>query len=95
MCKNKENDGKIGGRKEMIWQDIIFAIGSFVFVLALLPSIFGKNKPDMKTSLMTFLVLCAFVGCYITLGFWVSVVSGSLTAICWLILFAQKVKQCV
>ena len=75
----------------MSWQDIIFAFGSFVFVLALLPSIFGPHKPDIRTSATTFLVLMMFVGCYVSLHYWLSVISGGLTTVCWMVLFIQKV----
>jgi len=74
----------------MVWQDWIFTIGSFIFSFALIPAIGTKEKPPIKTSLTTFLVLCAFICCYASLGFWVSVISGGTTAICWFILFLQK-----
>lgn len=74
----------------MIWQDIVFTVGSFIFSVALIPAIRAKEKPPLKTSLSTFLVLLAFVACYISLGFWVSAIFGSLTALCWFILFMQR-----
>ncbi len=74
----------------MTWQDWVFAIGSFIFSLALVPAIRAKEKPPIKTSLSTFVVLCAFLICYASLGYWLSIVSGGLTAICWFILFMQK-----
>jgi len=75
-----------------MWQDWIFTIGSLIFVLALIPAIKAKEKPPVKTSLSTGLVLLAFVCCYISLELWLSVISGSLTATCWFILFIQKIK---
>jgi len=37
-----------------MWQDIMFSLGSWIFAIALIPSIVNKeNKPDMKTSLQT------------------------------------------
>ena len=74
----------------MSWQDIVFTVGSFIFTIALIPAIKSKDKPPIKTSLTTSLVLFAFVVCYVSLGFYVSAISGGLTAICWFILFLQK-----
>jgi hypothetical protein len=77
----------------MIIQDIVFMIGSFIFAIALIPAILHKDKPPLKTSLTTFLVLVAFNICYLTLGLYLAFTSGILTAICWLILFLQKLRQ--
>lgn len=74
----------------MIWQDIVFMIGGFLFVWALWPSVFGKDKPDTKTSIRTGVVLTAFVTCYATLGLWLAAASTTLTALMWYILFFQK-----
>ena len=76
---------------KMVWQDIIFTVGSFIFAVALIPTIKSKNKPSVITSFVTFAVLVCFVACYISLEYYISAVSGSLTAICWLILYMQKV----
>lgn len=77
----------------MVWQDIIFTIGSFIFSIALIPTIRAKNKPPVITSLVTFAMLVAFVVCYLSLGFYVSAISGGLTAACWLILYIQKITE--
>ena len=73
-----------------MWQDWVFAIGSFIFSVALIPAIRAKEKPPISTSLSTSLLLFAFAACYVSLGYWLSVISGSLTALCWFILFMQK-----
>ena len=77
----------------MNWQDIVFTVGSFIFAVALIPTIRAKEKPPALTSAVTFLVLVAFVVCYKSLGYYVSMASGMLTAICWLILYLQKVVK--
>ena len=73
----------------MIWQDLMFMIGGFIFAPSLWFSIRGKEKPPIKTSLPTALVLTVFVACYITMSFWMAMVSTTLTALCWYILFFQ------
>lgn len=50
-----------------MWQDYVVAIGQGLFTLALIPSLRGKNKPDILTSGMTATVLYAFVAVYISL----------------------------
>ena len=75
----------------MIIQDIIFTVGSFILFLALLPTVFDKfSKPKSSSSLVTAIVLTAFVFNYATLGLWLSVVSGSLVSGAWWILYIQK-----
>jgi hypothetical protein len=75
-------------------QDWVFTLGSFIFSIALIPAIASKtDKPPIKTSAPTALVLYAFCWCYLTLGLYLSFVSGLLTAILWTILFLQKIKN--
>ena len=74
----------------MIWQDLVFMLGGFIFAPSLYFMIRDKAKPPVKTSLPTLLVLVAFVATYITMGFWLATISTSLTALCWSILFIQK-----
>ena len=73
----------------MIWQDLVFMIGGFIFAPALLFMIRSKDKPPVKTSLPTAVMLSAFVVCYATMGFWLAFTSTVLTATCWYILFWQ------
>lgn len=74
----------------MIWQDLVFSTGSFLFVIALLPSIFSKDKPPITTSIMTGSVLIIFAAAYTTLSLWLSASITLLTGILWLTLAGQK-----
>lgn len=74
----------------MLWQDFIFTIGQFIFVLALIPSIKGKDKPAFITSLITTLILFSFAATYFTLGLWGSGLFAALNATAWGILAIQK-----
>lgn len=69
--------------------DLVFTIGSFIFLLALIPSLRSKDKPNKKTSILTALVLYAFTINYISLGLYMSSVVGFATASCWLALYIQ------
>jgi hypothetical protein len=77
----------------ILWQDYVFAVGSFIFSIALIPAIISKDKPPISTSLTTGIILAVFIFCYASLGLWLSACSGSLTAIAWFILFFQKIYQ--
>ena len=77
----------------MSWQDMVIAIGSWIFIVALLPSIFSQNKPDVKTSIMTAVVLTVYGFVFFTLGLIFSAISGMGTAVCWWILFIQKIMK--
>lgn len=73
-----------------MWQDWVLMVGGFAFSFSLLHSILSKDKPSRVTSLTTFLVLCTFWICYLSLGLWLATISTGLTSVCWLILFFQK-----
>lgn len=74
----------------MSWQDIVFSIGAWIFVIALLPSVFGKDKPALTSSLMTGSVLAIYALTYLTLSLWISAFSTSLVALTWFTLAVQK-----
>lgn len=76
----------------MAWQDIIIAIGQWVFLLALLPSIFGKDKPALATSILTGVVLAVFAVTFATLSFWTSAISSIIVSGAWFMLAAQKYR---
>jgi hypothetical protein len=72
------------------WQDIVLAAGSLLFAIALVPSVIGKHKPSLATSLPTGVVLCIFSATYVTLSLWYAAITTALSASLWLILAAQK-----
>lgn len=74
----------------MPWQDWIFTIGQFIFVIALIPTIRGKDKPAFITSLITTIILFSFAATYTTLQLWGSALFASLNASAWGILAVQK-----
>lgn len=74
----------------MLWQDILIMVGGFVFVIALLPSVFSKGKPAKSTCFMTAAVLSSYVGAFVTLGLFLSAFSTGLTALTWWVLLFQR-----
>lgn len=77
----------------MYWQDIILTIGQYILVIALLPSVFGKDKPALSSSLLTGTIVVIFTGVYATLGLVSSAVASSAIALTWFILAWQQYRK--
>lgn len=77
----------------MTWQDIVIGFGGFAFVIALIPSIKGKNKPAWTTSLMTAFFLTLFTLTFASMKMWLSTTSEALSSLAWWVLFIQKVRE--
>lgn len=73
----------------MIWQEAVFAVGSLLFSVALLPTLRAPSKPALSTSLMTGSILLVFAFAYATLDLWYAAATGSVTAGIWLTLAWQ------
>ena len=76
----------------MSWQDIVFSIGQWIFIVALIPLLFSTDKPALSSSLMTGTVLAVFAFTYSTLSLWTASVSTVLSAGAWFILAIQKMR---
>ena len=77
----------------MHWQDIVFSIGSWIFAIALVPSILSKtDKPALSSSLLTASLLTLYVPTYASLHLVVSAISGGVIATAWWSLAYQKWK---
>jgi hypothetical protein len=77
----------------MRWQDWVLSAGSIVFIIALIPSIVGENKPMLSSSVITGLVLVAFAAVYGTLSLWFATITTALTSVAWFILGGQKYRE--
>ena len=74
----------------MVWQDWILTTGSILFIIALAPSVFSKDKPALTTSLLTGTVLAVFAFVYATLSLWLAALTVAITSLTWFILAYQK-----
>lgn len=74
-----------------MWQDGVLTGGALVFMFALLPSVFGEDKPSPWTSLSTAATLYVFAGVYTTLGFTFAALTTAATATLWTTLLIQRV----
>ena len=77
----------------MHWQDIVLSVGQYIFVIALLPSVFGKDKPALSSSLLTGTVLGVFTVVYATLGLWNSTIASTLVTATWFLLAWQQYRK--
>lgn len=68
----------------------MLSVGSWVFTIALIPSVLSKDKPALSSSAMTAVVLTGYVVVYITLSLWAAA-STLLVAGMWYTLAVQKV----
>ncbi len=74
----------------MTWQDIVLSVGSWIFIAALFPSLLGKDKPPISTSVLTGGVLLVYTLVYFSLHLWLSMASTGVLAVAWLALGVQK-----
>lgn len=76
----------------MNWQDLIFAIGSISFSIALIPAVRAFEKPPVKTSAVTGFWLTVFGITYIAMAFYFAAVTTLISAGLWWTLAIQKYK---
>jgi len=79
-------EGLDRGMKKVVWQDVVFMVGGFIFAPSLVVSIVNRIEVPIATSLPTALVLTVFVVCMYTLKLRLAAIANALTAICWYIL---------
>lgn len=74
-------------------QDLVFVVGIALLSLSLIPTIRGRQKPALATSLMTFVILVIFTLTDASLKLWYTAVITALSALAWLTLAVQKAQQ--
>ncbi len=76
-----------------MWQDILLAVGGFMFSIALVPSILKKEPPNASTCAITALWLWTFCTVYISLELWLTLGAGILSASAWTVLLIQRLRH--
>ncbi|MBI3624028.1 hypothetical protein HY218_00140 [Candidatus Saccharibacteria bacterium] len=76
-----------------MWQDKVIAICQAGFVIALIPSIRSDDKPALKSSIMSIILVAIITFSLATLHLWLSVLTASGIEVCWVILAIQKAKD--
>ena len=77
----------------MVWQDIVIAVCQLAFIPAMLPTVFGKDKPALTTSVMNFIIVMTIATCLASLHLWFAAGTAVPTALIWLTLAIQKTKK--
>lgn len=77
----------------MNWQGIVLAVGQVVFIIALVPSIMTKDKPEIWTSILTGTVALSISITYMTLSLKAAAISAFFNFVAWGILAIQKMHQ--
>lgn len=69
----------------MKWTDLVFSLGSVVFIVGLLPAVLdSRTRIPLKTSLPTGAVLVVYGLTFALMGLWLSAASSLVTASMWL-----------
>ena len=74
------------------WQDWVLALGQMMFFIALLPSVFSEDKPNIWSSLLSGITLVILAYTFWTLGLLWGAVMTSVGAGTWFVLFFQKLR---
>lgn len=76
----------------MVWQDYVIAIAQIGFVVALIPTLFSKDKPPVFTSFMTVVLLAIIIFCMFTLHLYFSAATAFAIMSTWAIIGIQKIR---
>lgn len=77
--------------RSMKWQDVVFSIGEVVFMVGLVPSVLGPDKPAAITSLSTAAMLLAYLAVHRSFKLWGAFVLTLITVTMWSILAGQVI----
>lgn len=75
------------------WQDMALSVSVLAFNVALVPSVVGKHKPRMVTSVFTALFLLPEIVVFFSLSLWYSFAMALLNALLWTTLAIQQYAQ--
>lgn len=75
------------------WQDVVLAISVLAFNVALVPSLVGKQKPRVATSVLTAAFLIPELVVFISLSLWYSFTMTAINATFWTVLAIQRSLQ--
>lgn len=76
-----------------MWQDIVITVIQLVFVLALIPTVAGKEKPALSTGIVTAAALSVLAATIATLGLWYGAASTAAVGATWWIIAFQSWRR--
>jgi hypothetical protein len=74
----------------MAWQDWAFAVGGFFFIVSLVPTMRGEQKPALTTCIMSVVIVTVFTATMASLELWLSALANAGIAVCWAIISMQR-----
>jgi hypothetical protein len=77
----------------MSWQDLVLTVGQVIFVIALVPTVVGKDKPALQTSVLTSMVSFSFMAVYVSLSVPFASMTAALNGSMWFVLAVQKWRE--
>ena len=77
----------------MIWQNIVITVVTIALAAFLIPTILGKQKPPLLSSIPVAIGLIILSVCFFTMNLELSGIGTSLQAATWAILIAQRLGQ--
>lgn len=75
------------------WQDIVFAAGSIVFTIALIPAIVKKQYPPISTCLLTGVMIGIYAITDLTLALWFSAITSAVSALIWIMMGVKQIGK--
>lgn len=76
----------------MQWQDIVIAVCQLCFIPAMLPTVFGTDKPALSTSVLNAIITTTIMSCLASLRLWFAAASAVPIALIWATLAVQKYR---
>ena len=75
------------------WQDIVFAVGSIVFTIALVPAIIKRKYPPISTCILTGFMIGIYAATDLTLQLWLSAISSVISALLWIWMGVKQIYE--
>jgi hypothetical protein len=76
-----------------MWQDWVIAFCQWGFALALLPTVFGSEKPEVTTALATAVLAGVVAATFFTVPLVWSALATASTSLIWFIITAQSWRR--
>ena len=77
----------------MVWQDFVFGLMGVLLLHALHPALKDPQKPPVRTSVQTAIILFVCAMTHTTLGLWGTAAVTAMTSMYWVILAYQRARQ--
>lgn len=76
-----------------MWQDWLIAFCQWGFAVALLPTVFGRGKPEVATALVTAVLAAVVALTFLTIPLLWAGLATSSTSVLWFVITAQSWRR--